>query len=141
MKLFQAPQQQTKNHTTKSPSGFLPAHSDRFLTLLPRELFVSYLKISHTKCCTVFFFFLTEIFLFLFFFPFRFSVFMNTVFCLYACWWTVCIQCPKEGCQIPGTGVTDSCEPPWRSWESNLSLLEEWPVLLSGIDSSFQLLS
>lgn len=28
-------------------------------------------------------------------------------------------QSPEEGVRCPGTGVTDSCEPPCRSWEVN----------------------
>jgi hypothetical protein len=44
---------------------------------------------------------------------------------------------PKEARR--GTGVTDNCGPPCRSWELNQGPLEEQPVLLSA-EPSLQLL-
>lgn len=38
--------------------------------------------------------------------------------------------CLYEGVRSPGTGVADSHELPCRCWDLNLSLLEEWLVLL-----------
>lgn len=48
----------------------------------------------------------------------------------------VCVQCPQiseEGIEFPGTGVTDGCEWPYQSWESNLDSLEGLPVLLTSL--------
>ena len=39
--------------------------------------------------------------------------------------------CARRGRQIPGTGVTDSCELPCGCWELNPGPLEEQPVLLT----------
>lgn len=39
-------------------------------------------------------------------------------------------QGPEEGVGAPGIGVTDSCKLPCGSWELNLGLPEEHPVLL-----------
>jgi hypothetical protein len=37
----------------------------------------------------------------------------------------------EESVRSPGPGVTDGYEPPHRSWELNLSPLQEQPVLLA----------
>ena len=37
----------------------------------------------------------------------------------------------RRGHWIPGTGVTDDCEPPYGCWEWNLGPLQEQPVLLT----------
>lgn len=41
------------------------------------------------------------------------------VFCLHACLYTTCVQCPwkTEGVRSPGIGVRDGCEPSWGCWE------------------------
>lgn len=39
------------------------------------------------------------------------------------------VRWSEWGCQIPGTGVTDSCKLPCGGWELNLCPLEEQPVL------------
>ena len=46
----------------------------------------------------------------------------------------MCITVPEKvrrGVRSLGTEVTDSCEPPWRCWESNPSPLQEQTVLLA----------
>ena len=40
--------------------------------------------------------------------------------------------CQKTVSDLTGAGVTDSCQSPWRSRESNPGALEEQPVLLTG---------
>lgn len=40
-------------------------------------------------------------------------------------------QNPEEGVRCPGTGVTDSCEPPCRSWEVNPGPPQEQPGVLT----------
>lgn len=37
---------------------------------------------------------------------------------------------PEEGILSPATGITDGCKQPCGSWQLNLGLLEEKPVLL-----------
>lgn len=50
--------------------------------------------------------------------------------CLHTCVCTTCKKClqgPEQGTGSPGTGVADSCELPWRCWDSNLGPLESAP--------------
>lgn len=64
----------------------------------------------------------------------------SCVFCVRVCMRTTCVQWsrkPEEGSDLIGTGVTDSCQPPCRSWESNPGPLEEQSVLLTA-ETSFQ---
>lgn len=44
---------------------------------------------------------------------------------------------PEDGVRYPGTGVTDSCNRPWRCWGLNLVPLKEQPVILT-TESSLQ---
>jgi len=60
--------------------------------------------------------------------------------CMYVCYGcfaylylmcTWCPQRPEEGIGVPRATVTDGYKPPCGCWESNLSPLEEQPVLLT----------
>ena len=61
------------------------------------------------------------------------------MFCLQACLYTKCMQCPKrseEGIRSPRPGATDSCEHPHGFWEVNsgpsgraTGVLNLWPTL------------
>lgn len=44
----------------------------------------------------------------------------------------MCAWCLPGGQQIPGTGVTDVCEPPCGYWDST-QVLGKWPVHLSSL--------
>ena len=58
---------------------------------------------------------------------------------VYVCGCLVCLYvlqhmhawCPeaRRACQVPDTGVTDGCEPPWGYWDSKPGPLREQPVL------------
>jgi len=53
-------------------------------------------------------------------------------FCLHVCMCTVCTQCLckwEEGIKLPGTRVTDGCEPSCGCWELNSGPLEEQRLL------------
>lgn len=53
--------------------------------------------------------------------------------CIYVCTSYACLL-PEEARRavgVPGTGVTDSCEPPRKCWESNPGLLQEKLVFLT----------
>lgn len=56
------------------------------------------------------------------------------VFGLFVCLCSTYVQClwePEEGARYPGTGLTDGCERPCESWESNFALMQEQPLFLS----------
>ena len=50
------------------------------------------------------------------------------VACMYAAWCLDPME-TRKGMVSPGTGITDSCEPPCGRWELNPGPLEEQPVL------------
>ena len=50
---------------------------------------------------------------------------------MHVCAPLTCLVRPEGGDRSPGTGVTDSCEPPRGCWELNPGPLEEQPVLLT----------
>lgn len=65
-------------------------------------------------------------------FIFLILLLMSLVFCLSVCLsFCLCITCvqhpwrPEEGIKSSRTGVSDTCEPSWRHWKSNLGPLEQ----------------
>jgi hypothetical protein len=54
--------------------------------------------------------------------------------CVYVSVHHICALCPwmpEDSIGSPETGVTEGCESPCWCWDSNLSPLEEQPVLLT----------
>lgn len=71
---------------------------------------------------------------FILFFQIKKSVQKKVYKCLSACMSAhcMCAWCLPGGQQIPGTGVTDVCEPPCGYWDST-QVLGKWPVRLSSL--------
>ena len=57
---------------------------------------------------------------------------------VYVCLYSMCVKClcrPEDGDKSPGTGTRYGHEHLCKSWELNLGLLEEQPVLLTAEQS------